>query len=148
MKILVSSCLLGNNVKYNGKNNLNNLVLKLKEKYELIPICPEVMGNLSIPRSPSEIRGNKVVNKDNIDLTNNFYLGANKALNIAKENNIKYAILKEKSPSCGINIIYDGSFSSKVIKGSGITTRLLRENNIICFSENEIDKLLDILENE
>ena len=141
MKIMVSACLLGYNVKYDGKSNLNSELIEFLKDYEVITVCPEVMGGLSIPRVPSEIKGNKVINKDNIDVTNEFTMGAEKTLEIAKENNIKVAILKEKSPSCGSINIYDGSFSNNVINGQGITAKLLIENGIKVFNENNYKEL-------
>ena len=140
--ILISSCLLGNNTKYNGKNNYNPLVKKLKEKYNLIPICPEVLGGLLIPREPSEINGDKVINKIGLDVTKNFNEGARLSLIEAKNHNIKYAILKDGSPSCGVNYIYDGKFSGTKINGMGITAKLLFLNNIILVSEKDIEKLI------
>lgn len=141
-KIIISACLLGENVKYNGLNNYNPLILKLKEKYELIPICPEVFGGLSIPRDPSEIKGNIVISSKGLDVTSNFNNGANKSLKIAIDNNIKIAILKDGSPSCGSSYIYDGTFNHKKINGLGITAKLFEENNIKIYSENEIEELL------
>lgn len=135
MKIAVSSCLLGICCKYNGKSNYNEQIINLKEKFELIPICPEVLGGLTTPRVPSEIIGNKVINKEGIDVTNNYCLGARKALEILKTNNIDIAILKSKSPSCGKNKIYDGTFSNTLISGNGITTKLFLENNIKVYDE-------------
>ena len=141
-KILISSCLVGKNVKYNGGNNYIEIIEELKKKYELIEICPEVFGGLSIPRDPSEILNNKVISINNKDVTDNFISGANKALELAKKYNITKAILKDGSPSCGNTYIYDGSFSKKKIKGLGITAKLLNENNIKIYNEFEINKLL------
>lgn len=140
--ILISACLIGANVKYNGKNNYIELVEKLKQKYELIQICPEVLGGLSIPRDPSEIKGDKVISINNNDVTANFMLGANKALELAKKYNITKAVLKDGSPSCGNTYIYDGTFSKKKIDGFGITAKLLIENNINIYNEFEINELL------
>ncbi len=148
MKILVSACLLGENYKYNGKNNYNNLVVSLAKDFEIFPICPEVFGGLSVPRLPSEILNDKVINDSDIDLTLEFKNGAYKALQIALDNDIKYAILKEKSPSCGVRQIYDGTFSGNLIVGKGITTRLLEEHGIKCFSELEIDLFLNFIKND
>lgn len=142
-KILISACLLGINCKYNGKNNYNSLIEKLKEKYILIPICPEQMGGLSTPRTPSEIKGDKVISSVGDDVTINFIAGANKALDIAKNDNISIAILKEGSPSCGSNYIYDGTFTKTKVDGMGITARLLKNNNIKIYNENEIESLLN-----
>ena len=141
-KLLISACILGINCKYNGKNNYNPLVEKLKERYILIPICPEEMGGLSTPRNPSEILNDKVISSKGDDVTNNFFDGANKALDIVKKENISKALLKEGSPSCGSNYIYDGSFTKTKIKGMGFTARLLKNNNIKIYAEDEIELLL------
>ena len=136
MKIMVSACLLGDNVKYNGKNNKNEDLINCLKDYEVIKVCPEVLGGLSIPREPSEIRNGKVITKDNFNVTRYFKLGAEKTLKIAKENNIKIAILKRNSPSCGSNTIYDGTFSKTLISGDGITTKLLKQKGIIVLDED------------
>lgn len=142
MKIAISSCLLGINCKYNGKSNYNEDIIKLKEKYEIVPICPEVLGGLPTPRIPSEIINNKVVNQEGIDVTFEYVTGANKALQILKENNIKIAILKAKSPSCGKGEIYDGTFSHTIIEGNGITTKLFIENDILVLNEYNFHQYL------
>ena len=141
-KLLISGCLIGNNTKYNGGNNYNPLIEKLKEKYELVVICPEVMGGLSTPRNPSEINGDRVISSVGVDVTKEFNLGAEMAYNIAVNNNVKKALLKEGSPSCGSNKIYDGTFTGVKIDGKGITVRKLKELGIEIYSENEILKLL------
>ena len=141
-KLLISSCLIGNNTKYNGKNNYIKEIEQLKLKYELIPICPEVLGGLSIPRDPSEINNDKVISINGRDVTKEFNIGANKALNIALLNNIKYALLKDGSPSCGNTYIYDGTFKNNKIDGIGITTKLLKSNNIKIYNENNLNELL------
>ena len=146
INILVSACLLGENCKWNGRNNAREAVIKLKEKYNLIPFCSEVLGGLPTPRIPSEIRGNKVFNQVELEVTHFFTRGAQKALEIAINNNCKYAVLKSRSPSCGVNKVYDGTFTKNVIEGQGVTTKLLRKNKIQVFSDEEIDELLKILE--
>lgn len=143
-KLLISSCLCGNNVKYNGGNNKLELLDKIKEKFELYLVCPEVFGGLSTPRNPSEQVKDKVLSNLGTDVTEQFQEGAKIALAIAKKNNIKIALFKESSPSCGSTLIYDGSFSSKKIKGEGVAAKLLKENGIIVFSENQVDDLLKI----
>lgn len=140
--LLISSCLVGNNTKYNGKNNYLPLIEKLKDKYNLIVICPEVMGGLSIPRDPSEIKGDKVISNKGNDVTKEYNLGAKIALDLAKKYNCKKALLMEKSPSCGVRKIYDGTFSKNLIDGMGITTKLLYESKIEVYSKDEIDLLL------
>ena len=140
-KILVSACFLHEGYKYSGGANINNKIIKLQEKYDFILICPEVFGGLPTPRAASEIVGDKVINKEGKDVTKNFIVGANKALELAKTNGCSKAILKEKSPSCGKGYIYDGSFSHKVIEGNGIAAKLLIENGITVYNEDELENL-------
>ena len=141
-KILISACLVGDNCKYNGGNNLNPQIEALLEKYELIPFCPEVEGGLPIPRNPSEIKGDRVVMNNDKDVTREYELGARKALMLCLYLKIKIAVLKERSPSCGTHQIHDGSFSNKLIDGMGVTARLLKENGIKVYSEEEMSQLL------
>ena len=136
MKIIVSACLLGDNVRYDGKNNQNNKLINFLKDYEVIKICPECSGGLSIPRLPSEIQGAKVKNKEGVDVTKEFFLGASKTLEIEKENHIKVAILKKNSPSCGSGYVYDGTFTHNLVDGDGITTKLLKENGIDVLNED------------
>ena len=143
MKLLISACLLGENCKYNGGNNHIPQIELLKEKYELIPICPEKFGGLPTPREPSEICDEKVINKIGEDVTLAFKNGADAALYIALENNCDVCILKERSPSCGVNFIYDGSFSNKIVEGSGITATLLREHGFDLYTEEDIENLIN-----
>ena len=144
VNILVSACLLGENCKYNGNNNYNEDVLKLKKYFNIIPVCPEVFGGLPTPRTPSEIRGDRVVSKDGADVTAAFTDGAEKVLYIAREKNCPAALLKERSPSCGCGRIYDGSFTSNLVDGNGITAELLMKNDIRVFGEGQIDKLIQL----
>ena len=143
-RILISACLVGDNVKYDGGNNKNPLIEKLLEKYELVPFCPEVEGGLPTPRHPSEQRGEQVINDIDEDVTDEFNRGADLALNICLYLKIKKAILKERSPSCGVHSIYDGTFSHKVIPGSGVTATLLKRKGIEVYNEDEIPELLDL----
>lgn len=135
MKVIVSACLLGDNVKYNGENNYQEELVSFLKDYEVIKICPEVMGGLKIPRSSAEIRNEKVITYDNQDVTNEFSKGALKVLELAKRENVKVAILKKNSPSCGMGNIYDGTFSHKLIKGDGVTSKLLKNNGITILNE-------------
>jgi len=150
IKVLISACLLGDNVKYSGGNNLTLELVILLEKYnvDIVKVCPECFAGLPISRVPSEIKETKVFSKDGRDITEEFLSGAEKTFKIAKENQIDFAILKERSPSCGSSYIYDGSFSGKVIQGQGLTVRKLNEENIVIFSEEnleEIEKYLQVL---
>lgn len=145
--ILISSCLLGENVKYNGGNNAidSALLERLRNTVELVPVCPEVDGGLPIPRIPAEGIGEKVINKEGEDVTAFFERGAALALEAAQTQHVIAAILKERSPSCGVHQVYDGSFSKTVIEGSGMTARLLKQNGIKIFNENEIEECLEYI---
>ena len=141
-KLLVSACLLGENCKYNGGNNHNESVVKLGEKFDLVPICPECFGGLPIPRVPNEIINGRAVSKNGQDFTAEYKDGAEKCLYIANESNCNTAVLKERSPSCGFGKIYDGTFTGTLVKGNGFTADLLYNNGIRIYGESEIDKLL------
>ncbi|MEG1447743.1 MAG: DUF523 domain-containing protein [Oscillospiraceae bacterium] len=141
--ILVSSCLGGINCKYSGENNINMFVLQLINSGQAIPLCAEQLGGLPTPRIPAEIVGNRVINKNGEDVTLEFEMGAKNVLAVCKALNIKVAILKSKSPSCGCGKVYDGSFCGKLVDGNGITAKLLSDNGIKVFSENQLDKFLD-----
>lgn len=135
---LISACLCGVNCKYSGGNNLNSKCVKLLNEGKALLVCPEQLGGLSTPRTPAEIKENKIITKDNIDVTVQFNKGAREALMIAKQANITKAILKEGSPSCGSKFIYDGTFTGKKIKGEGITCKLLKKNGINVISSDDI----------
>lgn len=142
-KILISACLVGDNVRYDGKNNKSPLIDKLLERYELVPFCPEVEGGLSIPRDKSERLNDKVISEKKKDVTKQFAFGAEMAYNICLYLGIKVAILKESSPSCGVHEIYNGYFENRKIKGKGFTTQLLENKGIRVISENEIEDFLN-----
>lgn len=141
MNILVSACLLGVACRYDGKSKPNKDVIALMDKYNLIPFCPEVTGGLPTPRHPSEIVGDRVLNNIGVDVTAQYKKGAEEALRIAKMYNCKYAILKEKSPSCGKGKIHNGKFDDGYVSGDGITAKLFKENGIEVLGESEIKSL-------
>lgn len=128
MKIMVSACLMGENCKYNGGNNLNEKVLEFVKGHEVIIVCPEVMGGLPIPRIPAEIVNGTVTAEDGRNVDKEFRKGAGIALEIAKENQVDLVILQSRSPSCGPKQIYDGSFSGKRKDGQGVFAKMLIEN--------------------
>ena len=128
MKIMVSACLLGENCKYNGGNNLSEKVMNFIKDHEVIPVCPEVMGGLPTPRLSSEIVNGVVTASDGNSVDREFRKGAQIGLAMAKENEVDLVILQSRSPSCGVNQVYDGSFSGNKIEGRGIFAQLLIEN--------------------
>ena len=140
MKIMVSACLLGENCKYSGGNNRDEKVLAFREGHEVFPVCPEVMGGLSVPRPPAEIVGGEVVNREGFSVDCEFRRGAQAALDIAQREKIDLAILQSRSPSCGVKEIYDGTFSGTRIPGMGVTARLLKEHGIRVLDAGELLK--------
>ncbi len=142
MKVLVSSCLLGNNCKYNGKNNYCLELVEFLKNDQVIGVCPEQLGGLPTPRMPSEIKNKSVIRQDGKDVSAEFMQGAKKSLDIAMNNACKIAILKKKSPSCGFGEIYDGTFTSTVIKGNGVTADLLYKNGIVVLNEENYKEFL------
>lgn len=143
----MSACLLGVHCRYDGKcqriPEFERELPKLMEKYNLIPICPEIMGGLSTPRAASEIvSGSSVVSKEGRDVTEQFKAGGMEAVHLAKLYNCKYAILKARSPSCGSGQIYDGTFSKTVTEGDGIAAGMLKEVGVKVFTENSISYFL------
>lgn len=137
-KFLVSSCLLGISCRYDQKSKACEKVLKLFDKYELIPFCPEILGGLPTPRPAAEIVGNKVINANSQDVTKEFLKGTEETIKLAKIYKIKKAIVKSKSPSCGKGKIYDGSFSKVLIAGNGLTTQALLNEGIEVITEEEL----------
>ena len=115
MKVLVSACLIGENCKYDGKNNYSQKLMDFLKDKEYVAVCPEMLGGLKSPRIPCEIVDGVVMNRAGENVDKYFREGALKALRIAKENNIDMAVLQQRSPTCGAGIIYDGTFSGKKI---------------------------------
>ena len=140
--ILISSCLLGVGCRYDGKNKENPEVLRLGERYNLIPFCPEIYGGLPTPRVPSERVGDRVMMQDGSDVTANYRKGAEEALRLCRIYGIKTALLKQRSPSCGKGEIYDGTFSGTLTERDGVTAELLMANGIQVLGESEINILL------
>lgn len=113
MNILVSACLLGQCCKYSGGSNLCPAVLGYVRGHRVIPVCPEVLGGLPVPRTPAEIVAGEVLDRDGVSVDRAFRLGAARALEIAREEGAELAILQPRSPSCGAKEIYDGSFTGR-----------------------------------
>jgi len=156
-EVLVSACLIGENVRYNGRIKLHEsgILADWKLRGRLVPFCPEVAGGLPVPRPCSEIlyhdgsavlNGHaRIMNIKGKDVTQYFLTGAQKALELARLHKIKLAVLKDGSPSCGSTYIYDGSFYGIKKPGKGVTTVLLEENSILVFSEREIPEAVEYL---
>ena len=142
-KILISACLLGEHCRYDGKEEKNPLVDELNKYFDLVPFCPEVEGGLPTPRIPSEIKSGRVYNKKGENVTKQFNLGAEKALQLCRFLNIHICILKDKSPSCGVYEIYDGTFTNKLKKGQGVTAALLSSVDYWVMSEEDIPELIE-----
>ena len=133
---LISACLCGVPCRYDGSpGKTDPALLKLHQEGRAVLVCPESLGGLKIPRPPAEIINGKVIDKTGRDVSAEFTKGAERVLAVAKKHNVAIAILKERSPSCGSSMIYDGTFSKKLIPGQGVTTRLLQEHGIVVFSE-------------
>lgn len=141
-KLLVSACLLGEKVRFDGKCHELKELDRLKEKYELIPMCPEVLGGLSVPRDPAEMHNGLVLTVNGKDVTANYERGARITLAYCLENGIRKAVLKARSPSCGKGQIYDGTYTKSLVEGHGVACRMLLENRIEVYTENEIGGLL------
>jgi len=142
-KILVSSCLLGEKVRYDGGDNelSDTLIQQWQREGRLISFCPECAGGLSTPRTPAERVRERVLTKDGEDVTSEFSSGAEQAVELAKTSGALVAILKARSPSCGSGVIYDGSFNKRLIDGNGMTTDALIKAGINVFSEDELEDL-------
>lgn len=144
-KVVFSQCMLGVRCRYDGKCAAKDAVMNEALKRGWIPVCPEILGGLTTPRSPAERIGDKVMNRDGGDVTENYRRGAEEALRIAQLYGAKYALLKERSPSCGCGEIYDGTFSGAKIAGDGVTAALFKEYGIQVFGESRLGELIEKL---
>ena len=145
-RVLVSACLLGVICRYDGKCAEAEAVRREACARGWIPVCPEQLGGLCTPRTPAERRGDRVCTRDGGDVTEAYRRGTEEALRLAKLYGAKYALLKERSPSCGSGIIYDGTFSGMRVPGDGMTAQKLKQTGIQVFGETRLDSLLAILE--
>ena len=125
MKVLVSSCIMGCNCKYNGGNNLNEHVVEFLKDKEVIEICPEMLAGMSIPRASAEIVNGFITEDNGKNVHEEYKRGVELALEKIKNQNIELVILQSRSPTCGVNKIYDGSFTGKLISGQGIFAKAL-----------------------
>ncbi len=142
MKVLVSACLLGENCKYDGGNNYNTAVAEYIKGKEVIPICPELMAGLGCPRTPIEIVNGVVMDSNGNSVDAAIRDAVARAMEQIAEEDIACAILQSRSPTCGVNQIYDGSFSRKRITGSGVFAQALKSAGIKVIDVEDIEKYL------
>ena len=142
--LLISACLSGFECKYCGGSNVLDeaLLAALRERYRLIPVCPESAGGLPTPRDPSERLGDRVVSSKGADVTAQYKKGADTALFLAEKYGCEKALLKAHSPSCGNDGIYDGTFTGVTVPGMGVAAEALTSRGITVYSEKELEKLL------
>lgn len=140
-KIAVSACLLGQNCKYNGGNNKNEAVLRFLEGKEVIPVCPEVLGGLPVPRIPAEIRDGVAWNKNGENVDAEFKRGVELTLAALEEEDIELAVLQSRSPTCGVKQIYDGTFTGTLTEGQGLLVRALMEKGYRVIDAEDIQNL-------
>jgi uncharacterized protein YbbK (DUF523 family) len=159
-KILISACLLGDRVRYDGQSKLltSDTLETLISQQRVIKFCPEIAGGLPVPRPAAEIVGGDgndvLINRANVltgdgqDVSNHFIEGAQQALALCRKHNISVVILTETSPSCGSQQIYDGSFSRKVRAGDGVTSALLKQHDIQVFDQHQLEQAFMQLEDD
>ena len=145
-RVLVSACLLGCRCRSDGNANLDSRIASEAAARGWIPVCPEILGGLTTPRAPAERKDGEIVTNAGQTVTDAFLRGATEAARLAKLYGAEYALLKERSPSCGSGIIYDGAFSGVRVPGDGMTAQKLKQMGIQVFGETQLDSLLAILE--
>ena len=141
MKILISACLLGACCRYDGASKAHPLAAALAERHQLVPVCPEQLGGLPTPRPPAERREDRVMTQSG-DVTGQYRRGAEETLKLCKLLGCEAAVLKERSPSCGRGMVYDGTFTGTLTPGDGVTAALLTANGIPVYGESQIEALL------
>ena len=139
-KIIVSACLLGENCKYNGGNNFDSKVAAFAEGREVIPVCPEVLAGLGVPRIPIEIRDGVVVRRDGVVVDPTIRDAVNQILEQLKDEDIECAILKARSPTCGVHQIYDGSFTGTLVDGTGVLAQALKETGYTVLDNEDLEE--------
>lgn len=156
-RILISACLLGERVRYDGRGYpvAEGWLERWSREGRVVPLCPEVAGGLPVPRAPAEIqRGDgaavlagaaEIVNREGTDVTAHFRAGAEAALAAVRAHEVRIAVLKARSPSCGSGRIYDGTFSGTQRDGDGVTAALLRANGVAVFDETQLDAAAALL---
>ena len=139
-KVIVSACLLGENCKYNGGNNYDPRVVAFCEGREVIPVCPEVLAGLGIPRIPIEIKDGKVIRRDGQMVDEAIRAAVAQLLEQIKNEDIECAVLKARSPTCGVRQVYDGTFSGKLVDGAGVLAKALKDAGYIVLDNEELEE--------
>ena len=142
MKVLVSACLLGENCKYNGGNNYNSAVTEFAKDKEVLTICPEMMAGMGCPRTPIEIVDGVLMDRNGNNVDAAMREAIEKAMEMIRKEDIRCAVLQSRSPTCGVNQIYDGSFSGKLINGSGLFAQALKDAGYQVIDAEDIGKYL------
>lgn len=139
-KILVSACLCGVKCRYNGSDCVCNkpTFIKWQEEGRLIPVCPEVLSGLGIPRYPMEISRGRLITQLGEELTDQCMLGVQETLKIARDNQVALCVMKQNSPTCGCSVIYDGTFTGRRIPGEGMAAAALKKAGFTVISEDEV----------
>lgn len=138
-RVAVSACLLGEPCRYDGRARLSARVGALGDAYELVPICPEVLGGLPTPREPAERRGDEVFTRTGDDVTEAYRNGAEKAVHAARKAGCAFCVLKARSPSCGCGRIYDGTFTGTLVPGDGIAAEAFKRDGFRVYTEEDPD---------
>ena len=138
-KIIVSACLLGENCKYSGGNNYDPKVENFVQGREVIRVCPEVLAGLGIPRIPIEIRDGKVIRRDGVVVDAAIREAVAKILDQIRDEDIECAILKARSPTCGVHQVYDGTFSGKLVDGAGVLAQALLEAGYTIMDNEDLE---------
>lgn len=136
--LLLSACLAGEACRYDGRGAPHPLVLRLVEQRRVVLVCPEVLGGLATPRGPVELRDGRAVGQSGQDVTAAFVAGAHRALALARDAGCRRAILKARSPSCGVGRVYSGDFSGALVSGDGILAALLKAEGFTVCSESDL----------
>lgn len=142
VRILVSACLTGEAVRYDGAAApcASPLIGEWRREGRLVPFCPETAAGLGVPRAPCEQSGGRVLTRDGHDVTKALLEGARLALGAARRHGVRIAILKERSPSCGSTAVYDGTFSGTLRAGEGVAAAVLRRHGIEVFGERQLER--------
>lgn len=138
MKILVSACLLGENCKYNGGNNFNPAVAEFVKGKDILPICPEMMAGMGCPRTPIEIVDGVLMDRNGNNVDAAMGDAVAKAMALIRQEEISCAVLQSRSPTCGVNQVYDGTFTGKLIPGSGVLAQALMDEGYLVVDAEDI----------